>query len=319
MTNPNNAVGTNAAYDGRTSVNAFNDDLAAFSSGIISGWACSPDSGMTVSLGGDGNTRDVAVAEDNAGNKTSINNISGSPVNVTLNAAPGANSRIDLVVAYVDNPPTGVSTVADNPSACGIINVTGTPSSTPVVPNDSTIRTAITGDGASGTTAYYVILAQILVTSGTTDITSADITAGASAVLNANQIADSSIGVSKLDFTTLQPVNLYTGPSSASGPVNLLDSVANYEFLQIQYYRSGSLGTRTGIIIKANSTSATLHTMNAANTVMSMYSVVISISTNSISFGIGRAIAFNSNGSLAGWGSSNEIVIESITGFKKTN
>ena len=70
MTNPNNAVGTNGAYGGRTSVNAFNDILGAFSSGILSGWVCSPDTGLTLALGGDGTTRDVAVAEDTAGNKT---------------------------------------------------------------------------------------------------------------------------------------------------------------------------------------------------------------------------------------------------------
>lgn len=182
MTNPNDAVGTNAAYDGRTSVNAFNDDLAAYTSGILSGWACTPNSGLTVSLGGDGSTRDVAVAEDNAGNKTSINNISGSPINVTMSAAPGSNSRIDLVVAYVDNPPQGVNTTADNPSACGIIKVTGTASSTPVAPNDTAIRTAITGDGASGATAYYAILAVITIPSGTTDITTSNIKAGPSAI-----------------------------------------------------------------------------------------------------------------------------------------
>lgn len=178
MTNPNDAVGTNAAYGGRTSANAFNDDLAAYTRGILSGWECSPNAGLTVSLGGDGSTRDVAVAEDNAGNKISINNISGSPIDVTMSAAPGSNSRIDLVVAYVDNPPQGSSTVADNPSACGIIKVTGTASSTPVAPNDSAIRTAITGDGASGATAYYAILAVITISSGTTDITASNIQAG---------------------------------------------------------------------------------------------------------------------------------------------
>lgn len=182
MTNPNDAVGTNAAYDGRTSVNAFNDNLAAYTSGILSGWACTPNSGLTVSLGGDGSTRDVAVAEDNAGNKTSINNISGSPIDVTMSAAPGSNSRIDLVVAYVDNPPQGVNTTADNPNACGIIKVTGTASSTPVAPNDTAIRTAITGDGASGATAYYAILAVITIPSGTTDITTSNIKSGPSAI-----------------------------------------------------------------------------------------------------------------------------------------
>ena len=212
MTNPNNAVGTNAAYDGRTSVNAFNDDLAAYTSGILSGWACTPNSGLTVSLGGNGSTRDVAVAEDNAGNKTSINNISGSPIDVTMSAAPGSNSRIDLVVAYVDNPPQGVNTTADNPSACGIIKVTGTASSSPVAPNDSAIRTAITGDGASGTTAYYVILAYITISSGTTDLTSNNIKAGANAGIGPNNINYSAFPSYETHATS--EMNIGSGSSS---------------------------------------------------------------------------------------------------------
>lgn len=193
MTNPNNAVGTNAAYAGRTSVNAFNDGLASYTRGVMSGWACVPSSGLTVSLGGSGSTRDVAVAEDNAGNKTSINNISGSPINVTMSAAPGANSRIDAIVAYVDNPPQGSATVADNYQACGLIAVSGTAAADPVAPSDSVIRSAITSDGASGTTAYYVVLAYITMTSGTTDITADQIQSGGNAA----------IGEDNLDFATL--------------------------------------------------------------------------------------------------------------------
>lgn len=188
MTNPDNAVGTNGAFGGRTSVNAFNDDLAVYTRGIMSGWACSPNSGLTVSLGGDGSTRDVAVAEDNAGNKTTINNISGSPIDVTMSAAPGANSRIDAIVAYVDNPPQGSDTVADNYEACGLIAVDGTPSASPTAPDDNDIRSAITADGASGATAYYVVLANITIENGTTDITSGDITAGPNAGMNALNI-----------------------------------------------------------------------------------------------------------------------------------
>ena len=183
MTNPNNAVGTNGAFGGRTSVNAFNDGLAAYSMGILSGWGCTPSSGLTVTLGGDGNTRDVAIAEDNAGNKTTINNISGSPVAVTLSSAPNTNSRIDAIVAYVDNPPTGSSTATDNYSACGLIVVQGTVSSSPSAPTEGAIRTAITADGASGTTAYYVVLATITVANGTTSITSANINPGVPATL----------------------------------------------------------------------------------------------------------------------------------------
>lgn len=207
MTNPGNAVGTNAAYGGRTSVNAFNDGLAAYSRGILSGWACEPDTGMTVSLGGDSSIRDVAIAEDNAGNKTTINNISGSPVNVTLTAAPGANSRIDAIVAYVDNPAQGASTVADNPSACGIIAVAGIAAADPSEPSDNAIRTAITADGASGPTAYYVVLATVTVANGTTDLTSGDITAGSISKTTVESAIQTYLNLSNFTSPTVSVTN----------------------------------------------------------------------------------------------------------------
>ena len=181
MSNPNNAVGTNAAYSGRTSVNAFNDGLAAYGRGILSGWVASPSTGLKVQLGGAATVRDVAVAVDNAGNHTTINNISGAPIEMTITAAPSTNSRIDAIVAYVDNPAEGVSTVADNPAACGMIVVKGTAAASPSEPNESTIRAAITADGASGVTAYYAVLATVTIASGTTDLTSSNIEAGPSA------------------------------------------------------------------------------------------------------------------------------------------
>lgn len=217
MTNPDNVIGTNAAYGGRTSVNAFNDGIGAYSRGVLSGWECVPNSGMTVSLGGSGTTRDVAIAEDNAGNKTTINNISGSPVDVTMAAAPASNSRIDLVVAYVDNPPQGTSTIADNYEACGIIAVQGTASSSPTPPTDNTIRTAITADGASGTTAYYVVLASITIANGTTDIVDGDITAGDVAQIN----------VSSIDSTAFS--NLPVATTSASlFTISSTNAMTNY-------------------------------------------------------------------------------------------
>lgn len=194
MTNPNNAVGTNGAYGGRTSVNAFNDDLSVYSRGIMSGWACSPSSGLVVALGGDGTNRDVAIAQDNAGNKTTINNISGSPISVTIPAAPASNSRIDSIVAYVDNPPEGSATVADNPAACGLIVVSGTAAANPTAPIESTIRSKITADGASGATAYYVVLANVTIASGTTTITSSNITAGSTATLSTGNLDFASFG-----------------------------------------------------------------------------------------------------------------------------
>lgn len=184
-TNPNNAVGTNAAYGGRTSVNARNDILSAWNGrGIISGWSVAPSSGMSVEAGGVSGVRDVAIVEDASGNKTTVNNISGSPISVTLEAAPTTNSRIDAIVIYVDNPPQGEPMVIDNPQPCGIIAVTGTPDSTPTAPNDSAIRAAITADGAAGVNAYYVVIANITVGSGVTDITGDVISVGNLASIN---------------------------------------------------------------------------------------------------------------------------------------
>lgn len=199
MTNPDNAIGTNAAYGGRTSVKAFNDVLSAFTTGILSGWDCAPDSGLTVSLGGGNGERDVAIAEDNNGNKATINNISQDEVYVTMASAPVSNSRIDAIVAYVDNPPQGTSTVADNPGACGIIPVSGTAAASPLAPDDSAIRNAITSDGASGTTAYYVILAYVFIPTGMTDLIPEYIQKGEEAKLTIMSSA------SNIRMTTVDP------------------------------------------------------------------------------------------------------------------
>jgi len=187
MTNPNNAIGTNGAFSGRTSPNALNDVLASFTGGIVSGWVCSPKTGMTVQLGGSASTRDVALAEDNAGNKLTIDNRSGAPVEITLDGAPSTNNRIDAIVAYVDNPSTGDDNTTDNPSACGIITVKGTVAANPSAPSEAQIRSAITTDGATGGVAYYVVLATILVGTNVTTIGSGVITQGAIAQVETAQ------------------------------------------------------------------------------------------------------------------------------------
>lgn len=203
MTNPDQTVGTNAGFDGRTTPNAMNDILGAFSRGRISGWACSPKSGMTVQLGGDGTTRDVAIAEDNAGNRLTINNRTATPVEITIAGAPATGNRIDSIVAYIANPPTGAgATSVDFPDAVGIIAVSGTAAGTPSAPNEATIRDAITADGASGASAYYVVLANITVGQGVTTIGSGVISAGAFAQISTDIVdptpADGSITSSKL-------------------------------------------------------------------------------------------------------------------------
>lgn len=247
MTNPNNSVGTNGAFGGRTSVNAFNDGIAAYTSGILSGWGCSPSSGLTVVLGGDGNTRDVAIAEDNSGNKTTINNISGSPIAVTVGNAPNNNSRIDSIVAYVDNPPTGSSTATDNYEACGLIVVPGSVASTPVAPSESAIRSAITADGASGTTAYYVVLANVIIPSGTTDLTSNNIQEGSQSnnVTESYSLSEMNTGAKWVDGKDIYKKTVYWAslPNNTEVQSGSL-GVANINAIKIE----GSATAGTGVI-----------------------------------------------------------------------
>ena len=218
MTNPNNAIGTNGAYSGRTSVDAFNDVLSAFNGrGIVSGWSVSPSSGMTITLGGVTGIRDVAIAVATGGSRTTINNRSGSPVSLTIDAAPATNSRIDSIVAYVSNPPQGTTELADNPNACGLIAVKGTVASSPTAPTESMIRSAITADGAVGSTAYYVVLGTVKVVAGVTTITSNYITQGAKAGIGTNNIADKAVTSDKIDFTTLADMVI---PSSGYAALN---------------------------------------------------------------------------------------------------
>lgn len=257
MTNPNNAVGTNGAYNGRTSVNASNDIMGAFTKGVVSGWNCTPKSGMTVSVGGDGSTRDVAIAEDNAGNKTSINNISGQPIDVTIPAAPATGNRIDLIVAYVENPPQGDPAQVDNFQACGLITVSGTAASTPTAPTETAIRNAITSDGATGATAYYVEVARVRVGTGVTTIGAGVITQGASTQMSSN----------KIDFATILERKQFTVTTDGTGnkPIDL--NVADYYVLDCHQAVSRSMANAWVVCYTWTDGKYQIHATQAGNPV----------------------------------------------------
>lgn len=204
MTNPNNALGTNAALGGRTSVDAFNDAISSLTRGVVSGFAVTPSSAMTLNVGGTAGVRDVAVAVSPNGNRVSVDNRTTSPIKVTMAAASASSARIDAIVAYVNSPSQVTETTPDNPTACGIIPVSGT---TSAQPTDSAIRTAISADGGTGSTAYYAIIAIVKLAANTTTITSNMITIQKSRiadrlVTNAS-IANKAVTSDKVDWTTL--------------------------------------------------------------------------------------------------------------------
>lgn len=202
MTNPGDAVGTNGAYGGRTSVNAFNDVLSVFNGrGILNGWKAVPGGDMVVNLGGSALVRDVAIVENDLGQLTTLDNISTQPVPVLLDAAPTLGSRIDVIVGYVNNPPDAAQTnpiQIDNPSVCGLIAVQSNVSNTPAVPTEEMIRAAITADGGAGTTAYYVVLATVEIATGVTTITPNAITQGPMVNIGSATLADGSVTTQKL-------------------------------------------------------------------------------------------------------------------------
>lgn len=220
MTNPGDAVGTNGGYGGRTSVNAFNDVLSAFSGrGIIKGWACVPKTGMTVSLGGQEMVRDVAIAENGLGQFTTIDNISVQPIDVTLSDAPTLGQRIDAIVAYVTNPPDSNGQLIDSPDACGLIVVESSVTTSPTAPDEAMIREAITADGGSGVTAYYVVLATVQIGTGANVITNTEIAQGDKAFvpipdgsITGDQIAKETITSDNVDWATIRQV-LWKNPA----------------------------------------------------------------------------------------------------------
>lgn len=233
MTNPDNALGTNGAFGGRTSINAFNDVLATFASaGIVSGFTVEPDSGMTVAVGGSGTVRDVAVAEDPFGNRTTVDNISGDPISVTINTASTTSARIDSIVAYVNSPATASDTAVDNPTACGIIAVSGTSGGAPL---DAAIRTAITADGGTGSTAYYVVIANVSVPANTTTITSGLISAGKSINLS-NVVTSGSNGLMLgADKAILDSMNTLTTGSGTAAAANVNGTVGYIKYGRIVF------------------------------------------------------------------------------------
>lgn len=195
MTNPSDAVGTNGAYGGRTSVDALNDVLGTFSgAGVLSGWNVRADSGMSVLVGGQSGVRDVAVAEDQLGDRTTVNNRLGSPISLTLESSSPSTARVDSIVLYVNKPATVTTTDIDNPGVCGIIAVNGTT----VAPTDADIRSAITADGGTGATAYFVVIADITIPASATVITNTNITNYSGKLLGSGMIADSAITTGKI-------------------------------------------------------------------------------------------------------------------------
>lgn len=175
MTNPNNAVRVSSRNGGRGSVYEANAWAQLYGNGILSGNGVTPSTGMTVQLGGTTACPDVIIATNASGYKIALDIVDTATVTVSK---PSSNKKIVAIVAYT-NDLSVVSTesnITGNPASCGLIAVNGTVSANPVKPTDAQIRTAITSDGGTGSSAAYGVVATILLTSSTSSVTSGIIT-----------------------------------------------------------------------------------------------------------------------------------------------
>lgn len=187
MTNPDNIVRVRARNGGRASVYEANGWCQAFSTGLLEGNGVIQNTvaDMNVLVGGSITKPDVVIATNPAGYKIALDIVGQQAVAIT---APASNKRISAIVAYTDDLslPTTQDTVTGAPGSCGLIVVNGTAASSPTAPNDTTIRSAITADGATGSQASYCVIATVLVASGTTAITNSEITMQKAGVMSQN-------------------------------------------------------------------------------------------------------------------------------------
>lgn len=170
MTNPNSIVRLHSRNAGRASVYEANAPYQVYDNGLLKGTGIVPATGLNITVGGAAAKPDIAIAETPDAYKIALDLAGTATLTLT---APSSNSKIVAIVAYTDDlaEESTDTTITGNPSSCGLIAVDGTVAATPVEPDDSAIRTAITADGATGSQAAYAVLAYITLASDTTDIT----------------------------------------------------------------------------------------------------------------------------------------------------
>ena len=193
QSNPNGTVGVSLGIDPAGA-------NEAFSAGATSGFYVTPTSpaGMSVQVGGAVGVIDSALVRSASGITFPVGNVTGTPITLTVPAAPSTNSRIDSVVLYVDTSVTATAT--DGANAVGMEIVSGTSASSPVPPTEQQIRSAIQ-DGAS---IAYTVLANITVSSSTSTITASNI----------SQANRAQLAADKIDFATYTKTGLVRGDNN---------------------------------------------------------------------------------------------------------
>lgn len=264
QSNPNGTVGVSLGIDPAGA-------NEAFSAGATSGFYVTPTSpaGMSVQVGGAVGVIDSALVRSASGITFPVGNVTGTPITLTVPAAPSTNSRIDSVVLYVDTSVTATAT--DGANAVGMEIVSGTSASTPVAPTEAQIRAAI----QNGASIAYCVIADITVSSSTSTITASNI----------SQANRAQITADKIDFATYT----LTGQS--------LQSNSSYA---VRYGKIGLLflSCRRSSNI-AQETQATLYTSDIVPTAS------VSVLAPEINAASALTITLNTNGTITAFAHTN--------------
>lgn len=143
-------------------------ELSAYSAGVLSGFAGDSVSSWTIDIGGVSGTQDVLVLKNPNGESELLVSTAGQSLSFIIGGAPGTpgQSRTDALVAYKD--PFTTSLVNDGIDVVDYAVVAGTPATTgtQVPPDDTAIRTAI-----SGSLYFVAVIGYVTIANGASGVT----------------------------------------------------------------------------------------------------------------------------------------------------
>jgi hypothetical protein len=124
---------------------------------------------------------------------------------VTISTADPANPRITSIVLYVDKNATTSASPPNNPGIVKLMAVNGTAAAVPSAPNSTVIQTAITAGNP------YIVLANVTVAAGATQVTNANISdQRVQVTLNDNTVSNTSLQDNSVSTSKMQSNSVTT-------------------------------------------------------------------------------------------------------------
>lgn len=171
---------------------------------------------------------------------------------VTISTANGSNPRKDLIVAYYDAPGTPNTTDPNNPGDLKLLAVAGTPAATPAAPNTAAIQAAIGG------AKPYIVLAEVLVGTSVTQITSSNVTDMRTMAKPRNPG----------DWMSIDETLTYSSWTSATSTAVItvpIDATSKYSVGMAVRFSQTTGGTKYGRITAVTSNSLTVYMLSGSS------------------------------------------------------